>query len=222
MPGSARYKDLESALKKLRTGLLPKRFEPTGTYARAYAVHLRAVSFRLLMHAEIESFLEDRASELASVAWMAWKSARLTTDPIVALLAFAGLESSKAPSKLGGDPLNQKAYDDMAVVLERANSVWRYDHKNNHGVKEPNVLSLFLPLGISSTSLDPVLLADLSSYGALRGEVAHQSSAFVTNYADPQVEYKKARALVADLTKLDEAVDAAVLRVNSVKAALSV
>jgi len=208
------------ALTKLRRALLPTKFDPTGNYRRQESVHLRAVSFRLLVHAEIESYLEDKAIELASRGWTVWKSARITTDVTVALIAFAGVEACKAPGKLGGDPKKQKAYDDYAVLLEKANGIWRYDLKNNHGVKEENVLALFLPLGISPTELDTTLLADLSSYGALRGEVAHASSLSVTTLADPKSEFQKAELLIRDLTKLDASITTAITRINKVTAVL--
>jgi hypothetical protein len=181
---------------------------------------MRAVSFRLLAHAEIEHYLEDRSLELASAGWSAWKSRRITSDITVGLLAYAPVELSKPPSKLGGDSQNQKAYDDFGTVLERANSFWRRELANNHGIKEPNVLSLFLPLGLSPSSLDSTLLADLSSFGKSRGEVAHSSSLRVSVLADPKTEYDKARQLVSDLKKLDTAVAVALDRLDRVSRAL--
>lgn len=221
MAGSKQYGALTKAVNKLRRGLLPRKFDPTGTYARAYSIHLRSLSFRILVHAEIESYLEDRANELVGVAWKEWKAGRLTTDVTVALLAYAGIESVKPPGKLGGDPENQKSYEDFGVILERANSAWRYVHKNNHGIKEPNVLALFLPLGLNPSDLDSTLLADLTSYGSKRGEVAHKSSAFVSIYADPLDEFNKARQLVADLMKFDSLVNLAISRIERVARALA-
>lgn len=185
-----------------------------GAYRGSERVHMRALSFRILMHAEIESFIEDRASELGNAGWAAWHQKRLSNDVVLGLLSYSGVELMKAPGKLGGDPANQKAYEDMAIVLEKANRVWRHDLKNNHGIKEANVLSMLLPLGISANSLDATLLADLSSYGTSRGEAAHKSPYSATVQADPKDEYEKARQLVADLGKIDEVIALALDRIS--------
>lgn len=220
MAGSTRYVELRRALTKLRRHLLPRRFDPTGAYRAKASVHIRAVSFRMLIHAEIESFLEGRASDLAGAAMAVWNSRRIASDVTVGMLAFGGIETARPPGRLGGDSNNQKAYEDLDVAFQRANNVWRHELKNNHGVKEANVLNLFLPLGIQPTSLDSTLLADLSSYGALRGEVAHASSLSAATLADPKTEFDKARQLIDDLRKLDDAVAAAIKRIELVSKAL--
>ena len=220
MSASARHRQLGSSLAKLRKALLPRKFDPTGSYRNTQSVHVKAVSFRLLVHAEIESYLEDKALELATAGWNVWKAKRISTDVSVGLLAFAGFEMFKPPKKLGGDGSNQKAYEDCGSALERSHGTWRYDHKNNHGVKEENVLALYLPLGLPIAALDSTLLADLSSYGASRGQVAHASSLSVATFADPKTEFEKAKNLIDDLMKLDTSVALALDRIQRVLSVL--
>lgn len=114
MAASVRYRNLKGSLSKLRRALLPGKFDPTGTYRNAQSVQLKAVSFRLLVHAEIESYLEDKALELATEGWGAWKSKRISTDVTVGFLAYAGFEMAKPPKKIGGQ--GQKTYDVLARV----------------------------------------------------------------------------------------------------------
>lgn len=206
MPSSKRYKDLLLRLGKLRRALLPAKFDATGYYRAAERVHLRAVSFRILVHAEIESFIEERAFELFDAGWKAWRNDRTPNGVVLALLAYSGVTTSAPPEKLGGDPSNQKSYEDITVPLEKAQAVWRSKHRENHGVKESNVLALLLPLGVPASALDSTMLADLTSFGGLRGSVAHESSVGVTTHADPKSEYDRARQLMAALRAVDESI----------------
>ena len=214
MAASKRYRALKRAVGKLRRALLPRNFDPTGSYRGAERVHLRAISFRILVHAEVEFYLEDRALELLTSAWSQWQSARVPSDPILGLLAYGGVETVLPPRKLGGDPENQEAYDDVEEPLKRAQNVWRATHKRNHGIKEENVLALLLPLGIRADDVDTTLLADLSSFGGARGEVAHRSAVGTTKRADPKDELDRANGLVDDLLSLDDVLSKAVDQVG--------
>ena len=101
MATSPRYKELQRSVRKLRRALLPGKFDPTGSYRGAERTHLRAISFRILLHAEIESFIEDRAYELFDEAWNAWTNHRVPSRVLSALLAFSGQSMPTPPSKLG-------------------------------------------------------------------------------------------------------------------------
>src|SRR5690606_17254080 len=104
----------------------------------------------------------------------------------------------------------------------RAKKHWKDEvYKNNHGVKEANVLGLLLPLGIDGGDLDTTLLADLTSFGGLRGAVAHKSSVGVTAYADPKSEYDQANQLVAALASVDAQVGDALDELHKTKKALT-
>lgn len=220
MPSSKRYKELERRLGRLRRALLPARFDATGTYRGAERVHLRVVSFRMLVHAEIESFIEERAFELFDAGWKAWSNDRTPNGVMLALLAYSGVTTSTPPEKLGGDPSSRKSYDDITVPLHKAQAVWRSRFRENHGVKESNVLALLLPLGVPADALDTTLLADLTSFGGLRGAVAHGSSVGVTTYVDAKSEYDHAQQLVAALGAVDKLIDDALGALSRGRAAM--
>lgn len=221
MAASARYRALKRGVLMLRKALLPKKFDPTGSYRGAENVHLRAISFRILVHAEIEHFVEDRAYELFDAGWQAWNIHNAPNRVILALLAYSEIVTFAPPSKLGGDPANKKAYDEIGPPTQKAQKVWRAAHKDNHGVKEANVLRLLLPLGIAADDLDNTLLADLTSFGSSRGAVAHKSSVGVMAYADPKTELDQANQLVVDLKALDELITNGLKQVNKSKKALT-
>lgn len=220
MATSKRYKELMCGVRKLRCALLPGKFDPTGTYRGAERAHLRAISFRILVHAEIESFIEDRAHQLFDEAWNAWKNHRAPSRVLSALLAFSGQSMPTPPSRLGSQ--GKKDYDDINGLLSRAKKYWKDNvYKNNNGVKEANVLALLLPLGIDGGDFDTTLLADLTSFGGSRGAVAHKSSVGVTTYADPKSEYDQANQLVTALASIDKLVGDALDELNKTKKALT-
>ena len=70
MAHSARFRELRARIRELRKHFLPRRFDDTGSYsARQFD---RARAFRLLAHAEIESYLEDVAFDAANNAFRVW------------------------------------------------------------------------------------------------------------------------------------------------------
>ena len=166
------------------------------------------------MRTEIEAYIEDRAQELLlDTAWRYWKKSRIPSEVVVSLLAFSDVAISRPPNSLGGGP-NKKAYDDVGIPLQKAYNIWLKSHKDNHGIKEANVLSLLLPLGIQHTKFDTTLLADLSSYGSARGDVAHRSHYKIQVFADPKIEHETAFNLITDLVKLDALICLAIRRIN--------
>lgn len=215
MPQSIRYTKLTQAVRRLRNALLPATFNTTGSYRSPERTHLRAVSFRVLVHAEIESYLEDRAFELFKLGWDEWCASKTPSDVIVGVLGFSGTVTVSPPAKLGGDPARQTSYDSLHVPIAKAQGVWRAAHKENNGIKEANVLALLLPLGVKSDELDTVLLADLSSYGVARGEAVHRSSVGASVNADPKTELDRAEQLIRDLTSIDALISRACRRVKN-------
>ena len=63
----------------------------------------------------------------------------------------------------------------------RVNAAYTEHHKyitsNNNGIKEKNILALFLPIGITINEIDNNLLIALDSFGTERGAIAHQTKA---------------------------------------------
>lgn len=202
---SQRYLELAKRVTELRSHLLPSRFDETGSYHSPGRVNTRTLSFQVLAHGEIEAFLEDRAWELFNAGWSHWQSRSAPSRVLLALMAFSGTTTMAPPSTL--DLRNeQKAYKDISVPVHRAQEAWRNRYKDNHGVKEKHVLGLFLPLGIHPDRLDTTLLADLNSFGGLRGEAAHRSSGRVTKQLDPRSEYDRVLKLIEALKAIDAAV----------------
>lgn len=219
MSRSARYKDLISDLRKLRNALLPIKFDATGTYRCPEGVHLRTISYRILVHAEIESFIEDRAYTLFDEAWNNWINDKIPSRVLSALLAFSGQQMPIPTKKLSSPGKNN--HEKVDDIILRAKKHWKdVVYKDNHGIKEANVLGLLLPLGIDGGDIDTTLLADLTSFGGLRGAVAHKSSIRIKSYADPKSEYDKANQLVVGLESIDKLIVCQLDELKKIKKAL--
>lgn len=179
--------------------MLPSRFSPTGTYGER--VHERTAAFRLLVHAEFESYIEETVTYFAAKRVDQWLTSRVPSVTIAALLAYDPVES-KGPTPLTAPPQKPSALldDRLRAALTRFNTkVRRY----NNGVRELDVLGMVLPIGVDSASLDLVWLTDLDGWAQERGDFAHQSSGKLQVKLDPAREYSKVRALLAGFRSLD-------------------
>lgn len=97
MPTSRRFRDLERELSRLKKQFLPK-ISPTGLYSdRKLSL---TIAYRVLAHAEIEAYLEDRVWEIALYAKNKWASERLASRTLISLLAFSGQEMELPPETL--------------------------------------------------------------------------------------------------------------------------
>jgi hypothetical protein len=194
--------------------LLPQKFSPTGTYRSPNGVTVRALSFRVLCHAEIEQYFEDRAVEIAKTALSSWKSSRHLCSATFSLLAFSGIVLEKPPATLKPKPKDQKDWPSLLSPDQRLrDSVTQYVHfalHENHGIREHNLLSLLLPIGIPADSIDDVFVADLDDFGKQRGETAHSTTKGQVKYGiNPEAEYKRVQALLSGLKPIDGELDKA-------------
>lgn len=211
---SARYTVLLERIEHLRKHLLPAVFSETGLYADDDEVAIKTLSFRVLTHAEIESFLEDRVIEIAKLALQEWKGRKLVSRVLLGLLAFSGQEMKKPPVCLA-PPNSNKAKIWSEVIssnsrLEKSVSGFvRAVQHDNHGIRESNLLSILLPVGMESTELDPTLVADLDSFGRSRGEAAHSSTSGsrVRQSLDPKDEYRRVLELISGMRAIDHRLD---------------
>ena len=162
------------ALKK-RLGVLDKRFLPKpsllGTYSRAEQDMVRA--FRLLAHAEIESFFEGCVLTIVESAVKKFKRSHRPNSVLRAIH-----QSFCRETELTG---GKDAYD--VAVKKFQNAI----KKKNHGVTEKNLCGMLLPIGVDHKSLDVAWLGTMNTFGEQRGLVAHNSFR-VKAVLDPSTE----------------------------------
>jgi hypothetical protein len=174
---SKQYQALEQELRKLRRFMLPRQFDPTGVYSDV--VYTRALAYRILAHAEFESYFEDRVREVYLGAIHAWQNRGKMSKVIAAMLAFSGQMMEGPPdSRTPPQPSQKAGWDDklkLANKVTKAGNALNRILTNNHGVREPNLLKMLLPVGIEDAAIDTTWLATIDSFGKDRGSAAHIS-----------------------------------------------
>jgi hypothetical protein len=193
MPESDRFITLRTQLNRLKDEFLPE-ISPTSSYSESQLS--KTAAYRVLAHAEIESYLEERAWEVVQNAKTLWDTSGKNTRTLICLLGFSDLTMDKPPDTLK-KPSNVKQdnHDKRLEITEKINSAIKSFKKvidNNHGLKEKNILALLLPIGINSNDLDPnnTWLANMNTFGQKRGLVVHKSatSYMTTQTPDPANE----------------------------------
>lgn len=202
MPRSKRWKDLSREISTLRKHFLPDLFDPLGAYRNSHRVQAFTRAFLVLSHAEIESYLEEWAREIARASEVLWTSSHKITEPLAFLFATLS-ERLEIPVTLAG-PKGKDSPQRLADASVKLFQRYYKQIKDNNGIKEKNVLALFAPLGIPAVALGSTLLPNLDSLGTLRGAHAHQSAKAVPTVLDPETEYNRVNALINELVVLDE------------------
>jgi hypothetical protein len=191
---------------------LPQEFEDTGLYENQAKIAAAALGFRVLAHAEVEAYFEDRVLEVAASARAAWEQRARVTRVALSLLAFSGREMAMPPPSLEPPTENKrKVWPALLGLNERfspqISAFNHYVRHENHGVKEKNLLALLLPIGVDHTRLDPTFMADVESFGSVRGQAAHTSSGALRQAVDPQQEFKRVMSLLPGIEAIDVQLD---------------
>jgi hypothetical protein len=211
---SVRLSELREQVGRFRQHLLPQEFDATGSYENQDAVRIRTLSFLVLAHAEIEVYLEDRIVEIAKAAWRSWKDSMHLSRAAFSVLVFCGREMRSPPESLAPPrPAKEKEWLKHLEIGERLKViVQEFIHTvlhHNHGIREKNLLSMLLPIGIHHGNLDVTFVADIDSFGKRRGEAAHSSSSTgqVRQAIDPKTEYDQVVDLLNGLEEIDRELD---------------
>lgn len=201
---STRYKELSTRVAELRKHLLPRKFSLTGDYTDCQLD--RARGYRVLVHAEIESYLEDIVKEVVTNCIHKWKQNKKPSSTLIAFLA-----SYHSSWNVNDDISNQeiiqiaksrKREDSIFNILVAAQKQFINLIEKNHGIKENNLKSLILPTGVDINQLDQTWLANLDSFGKLRGEIAHKTKR-TTTQVNPKDEFDRVKSLLKGLKDLD-------------------
>jgi hypothetical protein len=210
MSSSSRFRTLTKELNRLKRQFLP-RISPTGTYSdRQLAL---TIAYRVLAHAEIEAYLEERVQKVAIDTKKDWDSKGKASRTLLCLLAFSGQTMELPPDTLTpvkGNKILPPERVQLDKKINLAVTCFIKVIKQNHGVKESNILALLLPIGIDSDDLDSALLATLNTFGEQRGLVAHSSAtSYRTNQLpDPANELNRVQQITQGLLQIDELINA--------------
>ena len=202
---SARYNELRARVAELRRHLLPGQFLPTGDYTDRQMD--RARGYRILVHAEIESYLEDVVKEVITDSIRIWKDDRKPSSLLISFLAsyHSGWNvndeiSNQEIIQMAKSRKNIK--DSVNEIIDSAQRQFSVIISANHGVREKNFKTLILPTGVDIEELDQTWLTNLDNFGSLRGQVAHNAKR-TTDQINPKDEYNNVTALLKGLKDLD-------------------
>lgn len=168
---------------------------------------IKILAYRLMAHAEVEDFVESRVEQIATSASRAFDKEGIVSRALLAIASFTEVALGAPPSTLEPEqPTQKKEWPTRLLLAERAKkyvSDFVRTVKGNHGIKEENLLSLVLPVGVPADALDPTWLAHCSSFGSDRGDAAHRSSSRVSSVPNPEDERAKVSRILEGLATLD-------------------
>ncbi|NEU29170.1 hypothetical protein GN156_00030 [bacterium LRH843] len=184
---SQRFTDLKNRLDDLEINLL-EGIKTKDISDLTESEQDLARAFRVLSHAEIEAYFEDSATILLNYAKEKWNTHKEVNITIAAL--FAHYEKIEANLPLG-TKINQ-----IVSRFQRS----RIDQ--NHGIKEENLVKLFIPLGIDKENFDVAWLSTINSYGKDRGKTAH-TAAKTQQPIDVNTELRTLEYILEGIEQLD-------------------
>lgn len=189
MPGSVLLKDLQKRVDSLKQGLL--NFESTDSLIPENQDKLK--SFKILVHAEIEYYIENMVREVLSFIEKQWREKKKIHPSLLYLILFssAKFEGEKVLADLTNENRINK------IIISFKDRIF-----NNNGIKEKDLMKLLVPLGINFKELDSTWLSTIDSYCKSRGDIAHQSYS-VYAQLDRDTEKKNVDHIIEGIKKLD-------------------
>lgn len=192
--GSQAFRALERRVATLRRTLLGFLPQPPTVKVNLSDDEIdRTLAFILLVHAEIEEFVEAAVRAKLASAKTVHSAANTVTTAMRRAIAYWAIDKKKSWAEItlpSPDAVNS-AYESFMGKVD-----------SNHGIKRRNLAQLLYPIGVMEPSLDPDWLAKMDSFGEGRGNFAHRGiKAFQA--PDPNDVLKTVEALLAGLLRLD-------------------
>jgi hypothetical protein len=153
----------------------------------------RLAAFRLLVHAEIEDFLETKAKEnILDIGSRALSAAQwMRKTPELLPIAIALKKPMPSPEQLEVSKFSNFVNELVASAKSAISE--------NNGVKSSSFTLLSVCAGKTIEEIDGILSASLNSYGKDRGDVAHKSVTHSKSLQAPSAEWTTAKGLVVEL-----------------------
>lgn len=182
----SRHKDLED--KFLAAGLAAEAADPGSFQPDLDSM----AAFKLLFHAELETFLESKAKDSLTNLKLRASSGLQFQREFPCLLSLFFLLRQDVPAEIFQHSLIDEL---IQLMISRAEEKIR----KNNGIKEEAFALLSVISGKTLDEVDSSLSASLNSYGKDRGEVAHNSVLRVRAINGPSAESANAKSIVVSL-----------------------
>lgn len=131
-----------------------------------------ARAFLVLIHAELEYFVEEALRDLAQHSFLAATGGNFGR-PAIAFMAFSGLEPLHGGTALSTG--KKKAPRQLATRFGAAHAALVQTLDKNCGVREKHLAAMAIPLGLDASSIDNTWLNELDAFCSSRGAFAHTS-----------------------------------------------
>jgi hypothetical protein len=156
----------------------------------------------VLVHAELESYFEDKAIELIDHSLARWTTANKITKPLFSMMTYYEGERKGPPQSFDPEQFKDRKFESL---VNSAAAHHRNRVAKNNGIKEKDLCEILFPVGFSYTDIDSALIASLDSFGQRRGSFAHQSIKKVisTVQIDPFVEAGTVQNIVDGISAVD-------------------
>lgn len=165
---TVQYDHLLKRFEILKTVFLPESFSPTGDYDDD--VFEKARAYKALTHAELEYYFEQIGMTIAKNAYKAWETCGTVSKALIALTTYYSGQYASIPDQKAG---NNSDVGLFVRVNKAFTEYCRNVNAENNGIKEKNLLKLFLPIGIEINEIPDDLLIASNNYGVARGEIVH-------------------------------------------------
>lgn len=196
MANSLRHNRLLSRISSIEKNLLPA-VKVSGNYTKKESDQIRG--YVILVHAEIEAYFEDMASEKIQKSLDLWKTARKKSNCLLSVMTFCAKDIiwDNSPDK------NKIESRINRTVIHYINLL-----NKNHGVKSKNIRKILLPLGIEENDLDQTWMNIMDDFGKKRGSFAHTTHS-IQAQIDLQTEKNRIdRQIVPEISRLDNVIRA--------------
>lgn len=199
---STRYVSMQQRRDRLRRLLIPGRQNLSGIYK--INTKEKAFGFSLLMHAEIESYIEDRVSDVALRSITAWMSHGTISNPLLAMICYRDGGEVGFSENVFQITANRQ----LATVVHQSKIQLESRLRANHGVRHKNLAKLFMSIGLTPNAADEIVFNALDGFGAKRGEYAHKTPTNeLLRQTDPITEANEIHNLIENLLTLDSLFD---------------
>jgi len=202
---SQQFKQLLSRLEQLKKTFLSLPPDTPGQYSEVAKDYAR--SYRVLVHAEVESFVRLRVDEIIKHALKLWREKKVPHQVVVSMLACWNKNwSTDQETEIPFPNKDKKGNDDLSVdsLVNRAFKAYQENVSKTYGIKQDDLENFLMPLGvhIKSADLGTTWLADIDNFGVQRGRVAHGGEV-ASRDISPDDEKQRMVSLLPGLEKLD-------------------
>lgn len=195
---SKRFRDLERNIAKIERHLMPV-INISGSYSEKEMILVRG--YRLLIHAEIESYFETIAENKIRNVLSLWHINKKPSHVITSICAYFIFKSQNMNADI------PESWDDThrAFIEDRVENffgTYIAILRQNNGITQKNLLKILLPLGIDINDLDITWLTDMDNFGEARGHDAHNTIG-AQRPIDPATEKARIHRIINEIMKID-------------------